>query len=87
MVERPVDALVIFTGTIGLVTSSSAITVLIAEVAASHASATTGASVDGVMDEGGSVDMLAAAAAASASGSGFLKLTPSVFPPVLPFLS
>ena len=87
MVERPVDALVIFTGTIGLVTSSSAITVLIAEVAASHASAATGASVDGVLEEGGSVDMDAAAAAANAAGSGFLKFTPSPFPPVFPFLS
>ena len=86
--ERPVDALVIFTGTIGRVTSSSATTVLIAEVAASHASITlpssdAAASVDEPLGGAGGMVWEAAEAAASAAGFGVLDVIPSPFPLVL----
>ena len=80
--ERPVDALVIFTGTIGRVTSSSATTVLIAEVAASHASITlpssdAESSVDEPLGGAGGVVLEAAAAAANAAAFGVLNAIPS----------
>ena len=78
----------IFTGTIGRVTSSSATTVLIAEVAASHASITlpssdAESSVDELLGGAGGTVLEAAAAAANAAGFGVLNVIPSPFPLVL----